>query len=522
MRGVVVAPQPRAAEVGAQVLEAGGNVVDAAIATAFMQMVVDPFNCGIGGMGTCQVFLADRNEHLQIDFHGRAGSKARPDMWAKETRGRTPISGYSLFDDFRSELGYTSVMTPGTPAGLDELHQRYATLPLAELMGPAIRALREGVPVPAYLSQQLHRAPQPGIPDQVARIKASEACARIYLKEDGSPLAAGDTLRNQDMADTLEQLSRRGLRDFYTGLLAKAIARDLEMNGSFITAQDLASYRVRVGRPVFGSYRGYSVASNPPPGGGSVVIEMLHILEGFDLGRMEHNGAEHLHILASSMKLAHQDRNAHMGDPDYVSVPLDAVFLSKEHARRRREAVVSGEGAKTPAPGEQDSTHTLGSASGVVTPGLGFIYNNSMKLADPAPGRPNSIAPGKARNTGMCPTILFQSGRPVLAVGAPGGSVIMSAVLQAMLNSVDWGMPPVEAVSAARIHTEGQKVYVEARVRSDVCREMERLGHQVEHRVEGYAHDFSRVQLARLDENGRLEGGSDPRGDCGGVVYARG
>jgi gamma-glutamyltranspeptidase/glutathione hydrolase len=459
-------------------------------------------------------------------------------MWAKEIRGQTPISGYSLFDDFRSELGYTSIMTPGTPAGLDELHRRYATVPLAELMGPAIRTMREGVPVPAYLSQQLHRAPQPGIPDQVARIKASDACARIYLKKDGSPLAAGETLRNRDMADTLEQISRKGLKDFYTGDLAKAIAHDLETNGSYITAQDLASYRVRVGRPVFGSYRGYSVASNPPPGGGSVVIEMLHILEGYELGRMEHNDAEHLHVLASAMKLAHQDRNAHMGDPEYVNVPLDAVFLSREHARRRREAIASGDGVKTPAPGEHDCTthlvvmdsrgntvsmtHTLGSASGVVTPGLGFIYNNSMKLADPMPGRPNSIAPGKARNTGMCPTIILRDGRPVLAVGAPGGSVIMSAVLQALLNSIDWDMTPVEAVSAARIHTEGQKVYVEARVRSDVCRELERLGHQVEQRVEGYAHDFSRAQLARLDEDGRLTGGSDPRGDCGGVVCARG
>ncbi|MFH1141598.1 MAG: gamma-glutamyltransferase [Chloroflexota bacterium] len=537
VRAVVVAPQPRAAEVGAQVLEAGGNVVDAAIATAFMQMAVDPFNCGIGGMGTCQVLLTAEGEHRQVDFHSRAGSRVTADMWAKDLRGHTPISGYSVFEDFRSEMGYTSIMVPGTPAGLDELRQRYATMPLGELMGPAIRALREGFPVPAYLAGQLQRTPQPGIPDSSRRVRATDACARIYLKADGTLPTLGDTLRNPDMADVFEQISRAGLHDFYGGALAARMADDLAKNGSFITTRDLQAYTARVGRPVFGSYRGYTVASNPPPGGGAVVIEMLHILEGFELGRLEHSGVEHLHLLATAMRLAHMDRNAYMGDPDFVGVPLEEVFLSDRHARRHQEAIRSGEGPEVQMPGERDSTthlvvmdckgntvtmtHTLGSASGVVTPGLGFIYNNSMKLADPVPGRPNSFAPGKARNTGMCPTIVLRDGVPVLAAGAPGGSVIISAVLQALCNSIDWGMGPVEAVSAPRVHTEGQKVYVEARVRSDVCRELANLGHQVEHRLEGYAHDLSRAQLARLDENGKVEGGSDPRGDGGGVAYAR-
>ena len=537
MRGVVVAPQPMAVEVGAQILEGGGNVVDAAIGTAFMQMAVDPFNCGVGGMGTCQVYLAGTREHVQIDFHSRAGSKVTPDMWMRDMRGRAPISGYTLFDDYRSELGYSSIMVPGTPAGLDELHRRYASMPLSELMSPTIQALREGFPVPTYLAEQFKRCPQAGIPDSKRRIQATDACSRIYLKQDGSLYDEGELLRNPDMAAVFDLLARDGLHAFYSGSLGESIAQDLASNGSFVTREDLASYRVRIGAPVTGSYRGYTVASNPPPGGGSVVIEMLHILGGFDLGNLEHNGVEHLHLLTNAMKLAHADRNAYMGDPEYADVPLDTVFLSRQRAERHQETIRSGGAPQTAAPSVEEHTthlvvmnqlgdvvtmtHTLGSASGVVTPGLGFIYNNSMKLADPISGKPNSFAPGKARNTGMCPTIAFRDGKPVFALGAPGGSVIMSAVLQSLCNTIDWGMRPVEAVGAARIHCEGKEVHVESRIRSDYCRELDKCGHQIVHRVEAYARDFARAQLAYLDEKGELSGGSDPRGGGGGVAYAR-
>jgi len=208
------------------------------------------------------------------------------------------------------------------------------------------------------------------------------------------------------------------------------------------------------------------------------------------------------------------DRNTYMGDAEYADVPLDTVFLSRERARLHQEAIRAGRVPQRTSPTVEEHTthlvvmsqegdvvtmtHTLGSASGVVTPGLGFIYNNSMKLGDPVPGRPNSFAPGKARNTGMCPTIAFRDGNPVLALGAPGGSVIMSAVLQSLCNAIDWGMRPVEAVSAPRIHCEGGEVYAESRVRSDYCGQLEKQGHQVVQRVEAYARDFARAQLVHL------------------------
>ena len=537
MKGIVVAPQPRAAEGGARILERGGTAFDAAIAAAFVQMVVDPFMCGVGGMGTAQVYVARTGEHRMIDFYNRAGSRVTPDMWAADIEGRTAISGYTIFEDFRSELGYTSIMTPGTVAGFAELHCRYATWPWKELLGPAIATAREGFRVPPYLTDFLTRKPQQGMPDGYRRVTTTPACARIYLRPDGSLIQEGDLLRNPDMAQTLQTLAEEGPDAFYTGALGDPVAEDLAANGSFVTGEDLVAYRIREGQPLTTSYRGYTVASNPPPGGGAWVLEVLNILEGFPLGEMEHNGPEHLHLLAMAMKLAHADRDTYLGDQEFVEVPIQEVFQSKERAQEYQRVIRAG---TVPASGvsakgasetthltvvDQEGnvvsvTHSLGTSSGVVTPGLGFMYNDSMKLFDPLPGRPNSMASGKARTSGMCPTIVFKDGQPVLAVGAPGGSVIMSAVLQSICNVIDFGMTATEAVSAPRIHTEGGPVYVEARIREDTCQELRRRGHEVEHLVHSYAPDFSRPQMVRLLDRERLDGGSDPRSG-GGVVYAR-
>ena len=537
MKGIVVAPQPRAAEGGARILERGGTAFDAAIAAAFVQMVVDPFMCGVGGMGTAQVYVARTGEHRMIDFYNRSGSSVTPDMWAADIEGRTAISGYTIFEDFRSELGYTSIMTPGTVAGFAELHCRYATWPWKELLGPAIATAREGFRVPPYLTDFLTRKPQQGMPDGYRRVTTTPACARIYLRPDGSLIQEGDLLRNPDMAQTLQTLAEEGPDAFYTGALGDPVAEDLAANGSFVTGEDLVAYRIREGQPLTTSYRGYTVASNPPPGGGAWVLEVLNILEGFPLGEMEHNGPEHLHLLAMAMKLAHADRDTYLGDPEFVEVPIQEVFQSKERAQEYQRVIRAG---TVPASGvsakgasetthltvvDQEGnvvsvTHSLGTSSGVVTPGLGFMYNDSMKLFDPLPGRPNSMASGKARTSGMCPTIVFKDGQPVLAVGAPGGSVIMSAVLQSICNVIDFGMTATEAVSAPRIHTEGGPVYVEARIREDTCQELRQRGHEVEHLVHSYAPDFSRPQMVRLLDRERLDGGSDPRSG-GGVVYAR-
>ena len=533
MKGVVVCPQPRAADVGADILTRGGNAFDAAIATAFAQMVADPFMCGLGGMGTLQYFRAEDGAQGMIDFHARAGSKVEPGMWAADSRGRTEISAYTLFDDFRSELGYTSILTPGTVAGFAAAHEKLCSLPWADLLAPAAQMARDGLAVTPFVAEFLTREMMEGLPDGLQRVTTTEACKAIFLHPEGRLYRVGELHRNPDMGDTIDAIAKGGADEFYRGALGQRIAADLEANGAFVTARDLADYEPRHGDAVTGSYRGYTVSSNPPPGSGATLIEMLQILEHFDLGALDHGSAAHLDLLARAMAAAHVDRNQHLGDPDFVEVPTD-MLVSKDRAAYWADKIKSGVFPSTDdgqppsctthlsvydeAGNAVSCTHTLGTGSGVVTPGLGFVYNNSMKLFDPFPGKRNSIAPGKARTTGMVPTILYRDGKPAIVAGAPGGSVIISAVLQSILNMVDFDMSPVEAVTVPRIHCEGGALHAEARVQGSVCRDLEGLGHDVRQNAISFDPVMSRAHVVRI-ENGVWRGAADPRGG-GGVAYA--
>lgn len=534
MKGIVVCPQPRAADVGAEILEYGGTAFDAAIATAFAQMVADPFMCGIGGMGCFQYFRADTGENGMIDFHARAGSKVVEDMWAADSRGRTEVSGYTLFDDFRSELGYTSILTPGTIAGFAEAHERLCSRPWADLLAPAARLAQDGLATASFAHEFLAREMMAGVPSGLQRVSVTEACKAIHLHPEGRLYAVGELHRNPDMADTIEAIAAGGAETFYRGDLARTIAADLEANGAFVTAQDLAGYKTRTGDPVKGEYRGYTVASNPPPGSGVTLIQMLQILAHFDLGALHHGSAEHLDLMARAMAAAHMDRNDYLADPDFADVPLD-MLSSQDQAAKWAERIRAGEfpghGREEPqsctthlsvydeAGNAVSCTHTLGTGSGAVTPGLGFVYNNSMKLFDPIPGRFNSIAPGKARTTGMVPTMLLRDGKPCMVVGAPGGSVIISAVLQTILNIVDFGMSPVEAVTVPRIHCEGGAIHAEARIQGSTCRALTAMGHTVKQSAISFDPVMSRGHVI-LIEDGGWRGGADPRGG-GGVAHAR-
>ena len=533
MKGVVVCPQPRAADVGAAILAKGGNAFDAAVATAFSQMVNDPFMCGIGGMGTLHFYRADRGTSGMVDFYNRAGSKVTAEMWQHDCKGRTPISGYSLFDDYRSEIGYTSIMTPGTPAGFGLFHEQHCSLPWADLLAPAIAQAQEGIVVAPHSANVWLSYRQPGIPDAMTRITKTAECARVYLHPEGRFYKVGEVMRLPDYARTLERLAKGGWREFHCGALSEEIAADLARNGAFVTHGDLSEYMPDVGPPVEGHYRGYTVRSNPPPGSGVTLIEMLQILEHFDLGSLDHSSARHLDLVARAMAAAHVDRNAYLGDPRFADVPV-AMMISKERAAhwagRIERGEFSGDEGQAPpgctthlcvfdARGNAVTlTHTLGTAAGVVTPGLGFNYNNSMKLFDPLPGRKNSIAPGKGRTTGMVPTMLLKDGKPVLIAGAPGGSVIISATLQAILNVVDFGMSPVEAVTVPRIHCEGKGIQAEATIQLDVIRELRAMGHKVVHSPISFEPIMSRAHVIS-NLSGRLRGGADPRGGAG-VGYA--
>ena len=378
----------------------------------------------------------------------------------------------------------------------------------------------------------------PGQPTATERFSATDECARIFLNADGQFHPFGEVIDMTDMAETLERLARGGPEEIYTGELGREVAADIAANGGFVTAEDLRDYRPRVYQPMVGRYRGRKVTTVRPPDSGQTVLQLFRLAEPFDVSAMEHGSVEYLDLLGSALRLAHRDRLQFNADPEFVDVPVYETVLDDARLAMQVEEIRRGPGradgsskmeqghtTTVSVADDQGSmvslTHTLGWASGAVTPGLGFIYNNGMNLADPRPGHPNSIAPGKARMSNMVPTLIWDGDRPSMALGALGGAVIISAVFQTAVHMIDFGMSPIEAVSAARAHSEGGPLFLEARFRGDVAAELERMGHEVRRDPFPLNPIMARAQVAVRNPDGSFEGGSDPRSGGGGVAYSR-
>ena len=535
MKGIVTCPQPEAAEVGRQALLNGGNCVDAAIATAFAQFIVDPQMCGVGGWGGMQIYHAPTQEHICIEFYGRAPLKATPDMYAKLVKRPMRHDQWEL-EGHVNQVGYLSVTCPGTILGLWEAHQRYGSRPWRELVEPAIKLAEEGFVVPGELDALWGRPPtQEGAASMYEIISATTASRKIYFKSNGEQYSEGETFRNPDYANTLREIASQGPDVLYKGWMAKKISEDFAKNGGILTEEDLRSYKVGIGRPVAAEYRGNTVAGLPPPCSGAQVGEILHILEGFDLAKMGFGTLEYFHTMALAQKASFADWVRYLADPVFQRVPVEEVFLSRSHARQWTEKILRGEEIEVPeatavepahtttvsAMDEEGTavalTHTLSTpASGVVVEGLGFMFNNGMQAFHPYPGHHNSIAPGKGRITGMAPTIVLKGGRPWLVVSSLGATKILTGVLQVIVNMIDFRMTPVEAVSAPRVHCEGDQVDLEARVYFALNDGLKARGHKVVKSGLSYDHLFSTVHLASLDPTtGRLNGAADPRGRGG-------
>ena len=487
MPGMIAAPQPEAVEVGAKVLADGGNAFDAALACAFVQFVVDPHSCGVGGYLVLTSKPVGTTDHQPIlDAPALAGSNVSPGMWEKHVIGPNP-GGWGFFlKDRINEDGYRSICIPGAMKGLEAIHSRWCTKSWSELIEPAAEWAEAGWTVGTHQAARWKDKPQyyEGAALQ-EKLQVTPDAAKIYLKSDGSTYDAGETIRNPGYARTLRRLATDGAEDFYTGSLAAEITADLAANGSFVTAQDLSEYQIREEAPVVVQYRGYTVQTSQPPHGGPTLAAILKILEGYDLRALRHNSPDYIHLVSVAMKAAFKDRNTALADPRFVDVPVEWM-TSDDRAQEWRDAIDAGGPLEVPpvqigAPNTTqvsvvDSagnyvslTHSLGSSSGVITPGLGFMYNNSMLNFYPQAGHPNSIAPRKGRTTGMTPTIVSKDGKPVLVVGAPGATRIITAVLSVILNSIEFGMPIVEAVLAPRFDCQGETIYCQARIPESVC-----------------------------------------------------
>jgi gamma-glutamyltranspeptidase/glutathione hydrolase len=482
---MIAAPEPLAVEAGAEVLMRGGNAIDAAVTCAFVEGVVNPMNCGIGGYVLATFHQAggagEPGRTFALDAPALAGSKTAPDMWERETIGPNPDGWGFQVRGRINYMGYTSICTPGAVRGLATLLERFGTMPWRDALAPAAKIARSGYVVgqPLAVSWR-NRSRDPLTCAVLDCIEANPVARRIYLRGNGEPWEAADIVRNPDLADTLDRLARRGPDDFYHGELAEQISADLAANGSFVTAGDLAEYEARDIQPLIGTYRGHELRTAPPPHGGPTLLAALNILEGYDVAGMAHNSADYIYLVAMAMKAAFADRNPFLGDREFGDVPLDWM-IAKERAVEWRELIDSGKPiAVRYAPPEPPHTthvsvvdgrgnfvaltHSLGSGSGVITPGLGFIYNNSMCNFDPLPGRANSIAPRKSRTTGMAPTVVYRDGKPVMVIGAPGGTKIVTSMLQVLLNILDFGMSPSEAVLAPRCDCQGDVITCQPRI----------------------------------------------------------
>ena len=531
--GMVVGPEQLAAEVGAQILRQGGNAIDAAVATGFALAVTYPRAGNLAGGGFMLIHLADDDRETLIDYRETAPAAASRDMF---------LDNEGNLDKQREYFSLQSAGVPGTVAGMLYALEKYGTLTREQALAPAIALARDGIPVSYSLFFEISASAQ--------NLRKNPAAERQFFQPDGSAYAVGDIWRQPDLAWTLSEISEEGINGFYGGEVAQRITTEMESGGGLITAQDLADYRVVERQPVRGTYKDFEIVSTPPPSSGGVhIVQMLNILEGYDLQAMGHNSAAYVHHLTESMKLAYADRSLYLADPDFVDVPVTQL-IDKAYAEQQRQRIDSN--VATPsvdiAPGQLlgsestetthysvadrfgnvvSNTYTLNFSFGsnIVVPGTGMLLNNEMADFASSPGSANAfglvqgeankIEPGKRPLSSMSPTIVFRAGEPWLATGSPGGSVIISTVLQTTLNAMVFDMNIATAAAEPRMHHQWMPdvLKMEEGFSLDTVRLLQAMGQN----VDMASRTTGRTNSIMLDE-GWLYGSSDTRRPGGWVA----
>ena len=469
--GMVVSQRQSASEVGARILRKGGNAVDAAVATGLALSVVLPRAGNLGGGGFMVIYLKDIDQTITIDYREKAPSAAHRDLFLDE-KGN--------YDKQKAQFSLLSAGVPGTVAGLHRALTKYGTMTWQEVLEPSIKLAEEGFVVPHDLANIL------ASPRYKQRLSSNDAAAKSYYKSDKSNYQAGEILKLPDLAWTLKQLSVNGPDAFYKGEIAKKIVKEMERNGGLISAEDLKNYMPVERSPVEGTYKEFKIVSMPPASSGGIhLIQMLNMIEEFPIKDMGFGSADSIHILAEVMKRAYADRSKHLGDMDFYDVPFS--LISKDYSSFLNEGIsVNSRTASSdifagdPYPYESpDTTHfsvmdQYGNAvsntytlnfsygSGIMIPGTGMLMNNEMDDFSSKPGIPNgygllgsqanSIQANKRPLSSMTPTIIFKDNKPYLVLGSPGGSRIITTVLQVALNVMEHDMNVAQAVNSPRIH----------------------------------------------------------------------
>ena len=548
-RTMVAAKHPLAVKAGLDILDAGGNAIDAAVAVSFAIGVVEPWMSGVGGVGFMTIQKAN-GERTVIDFFGRAPMAATADMYEMTEGAANTVVGFGGVKDEANAYGPLSTVVPGMVGGMAYALERYGTKEIGEVVAAAADYAEQGFPVNWYNGMLLS--------SQQQTLRRDPESERIFL-ENGVPPAplfgkASPVIRQPDLARTLRLIGERGSDGFYRGEIAERIAEHIQKLGGVMTSEDLGKYEPVEVEPLVLQYRDHELVLIPNQGGGITIGEAFNILDGFDLLGSGHNSATSLHLISEASRRGYADRFAYVGDPDFVDTDY-GVLASKEYAAKRR-AQIDVRRASTPGPGEGvtrsgmaareavtqtdggctthfsvvdaegnmvsvTQTLTLIFGSVVTVPGVGVLMNDTMNLFDPVPGKANSIAPWKRPASSMAHVIAVKDGQPVLAVGAPGGRRIMDTCMQMALNVIDYGMDIQSACAAPLIDCSGPELLIDDRVDPKTRHELREMGHEV---VEGEVSFSPRVFASptgvQVDPStGIRYGGADPFGS--GIAAGR-
>jgi len=497
--GMVVSVDEYASRVGIDILKKGGNAVDAAVAVGFALAVTFPSAGNIGGGGFMIVRFPDEREPVALDFREMAPGKAASEMYL-DADGR--------YVEDRSLYGYLAVGIPGTVKGFELAIQRYGTLEWKDVIAPAIKLAEQGFKLTERKARGFNYAREE-FPN------GTDAFHKIFTKKDGSPFKKGDRFEHKELAESLKLIAQQGSDAFYIGEIAEKIVKDMAQNGGLITKADLENYRAIERKPISGTYRGFQIISMPPPSsGGTIMVEMLNILEGFELGQMERFAPKTLHLIAETMKFAYLDRAKHMGDSDFGDIPVERL-ISKSYAANIRKKIHPDSAIPSLDLGKEiltleeaketthysvidkdglavATTYTLngGYGAGVVVPGTGILLNNEMDDFNRTPGftdaggligtKPNLIQPHKRMLSSMTPTIILKDDEVFLITGSPGGRTIINTVLNVIINFLDFKMDIQKAVDAARMDHEWMPdvLNVERKgIPDDVIHALRAMGH---------------------------------------------
>ena len=527
-QGMVVSANASSSAIGAEVMKQGGNAIDAAVAVAFSLAVTHPTAGNIGGGGFL-IFQGAAGAPVAYDFRETAPAASHPEMFL--------VDGEYSYD--RHHLSHIAVGVPGTVAGLHMAWEDGGSLPWADLLAPAIRQAEKGIVVTDGLARSLKKA----LP-RMQKYAASVA----KFSNGGTPMDAGAIWRQPDLAAALKRIAKKGPAGFYQGKTADLIVAEMRRGGGIITHEDLAGYEPKRRAPIRGTYRGYEILSMPPPSSGGVtLIQMLNILEGFDLAASGFGSVDSLHLMTESMRRAYADRARYLGDPDFVEMPLDRLS-SKEYAAQQRQSirldkasVSSPDSFNWPAESMETThfsiidadrnavsvTYTLeySYGSGIVVPGGGFLLNNEMGDFNAGPGLTDSSGligtaanlaePGKRMLSSMTPAIVNKDGRVFMVTGTPGGRTIINTVMQTILNVIDHGANAQAAVDLGRIHHQWLPdviFYEQLAFSPDTVALLESRGHSLKE-----ISNLGAAEVIVVTEDG-LEGGVDRRPADGGAV----